>query len=221
MSFFSHVNGGGISTVIPPGDEPRDPRTGRRLVDMTAGQLAIVYERNPELRKLGIVPADQCKHPDQELRGTWNGETIIDIGKRAREAALLRDPGQGRLAPTKPTTTIRTPERTVGVAFHEAFHAAAALHNGVRVLGVTIVRDGGADGMTTMLLDRKDCPMIYAYVALAGEEGDRYCGCPMDPSTYESDRDIGGYLSGARQSEPMCGPNYICSAVGRWRSRVS
>jgi hypothetical protein len=79
MSFFRHTNAGGISVVIPPGNEPRDPRTGRLLKDLTAGQLAIVYERNPELRKLAIEPYDQRKLTQPELRGTWNGSPIVDV----------------------------------------------------------------------------------------------------------------------------------------------
>jgi hypothetical protein len=91
----------------------------------------------------------------------------------------------------------------VGVIFHEAWHCAAALHNGVRVLTTTAVRDGNADGRTTMMLDRKECPTINAFISIAAEEGDKKCGSNLDPATYEGDRDIGGSLEwreGIRQS---------------------
>jgi hypothetical protein len=150
MSFFRHTNAGGISVVIPPGNEPRDPRTGRLLKDLTAGQLAIVYERNPELRKLAIEPAGQRKLPEPELRGSWNGSPIIDISRRARESALLRDPSPARKAPTKPVVATRrhASERAIAVAWHEAFHAGAALYYGLRVSSTTIIPDDGADGCT-------------------------------------------------------------------------
>ena len=192
MSFFNHVSGGGISAVHPPGNEPRDPMTGRRLVDLTAGQLEIVYERNPELRKLGIELCDRRKHPEPEIRGMWNGSPIVDISKQARESALLREPSPTRHAPTTPS--VRSSDRTVAVAFHEGYHCAAALHNGVRVLKATIVADSESDGLTTMLLDRKDCPTIHAYVSIAAEESDIGSGYPMPPESYASDRDVGGSL---------------------------
>ena len=170
-------------------------RTGRLLKDFTAHQLEVIYERNPELRKLGIEPADRPKYPEPELRGTWNGSPIVDISRRARETALLRDPSPMRHEPAKPTATnTRSSDRTVAVAFHEGYHCAAALHNGVRVLKATIVADGEADGRTTMLLDRKECPVINAYISMAAEESDTASGYPMPPETYSGDRDIGGSL---------------------------
>ena len=122
----------------------------------------------------------------------WNGSPIVDISKQARESALLREPSPTRHAPTTPS--VRSSDRTVAVAFHEGYHCAAALHNGVRVLKATIVADSELDGLTTMLLDRKECPTIHAYVSIAAEESDIGSGYPMPPESYASDRDVGGSL---------------------------
>jgi hypothetical protein len=175
--------------------EPRDPQSGRLLRHLTQLQLDSVLERYPHLKDVAPTLRDPNVAPEwRDPVMYFNGARGHLIEDAARHAALLRDPAPVRSAPTKPSTATRTPERTVGVAFHEAFHAAAALHNGVRVLGVTIVRDVRADGRTTMLLDRKECPVINAYISFAGEEGDKYGGYAMDAHTYESDRDIGGSL---------------------------
>jgi phage terminase large subunit GpA-like protein len=99
MSFFSHINGGGISAVHPPGNEPRDMRTGRLLKDFTAHQLDVIYEHSPHLRELGIVPRDQYKHPEPEMRGTWNGPVI----KRLKNGA--ENPENRGQTPPKPAET--------------------------------------------------------------------------------------------------------------------
>ena len=88
----------------------------------------------------------------------------------------------------------RTSEQTTDVAWHEALHCAAALHKGVRVFSATMVRESNTDGLTTMLLDRNDCPFIHAFVSLAAEVGATWFGYPAAPETYASDRDIGGTL---------------------------
>jgi hypothetical protein len=118
-----------------------------------------------------------------------------------KEAPLLRNPSLTRREPTRPSTTTRAPERTVGLAFHEAFDAAAALHNGVRVLSATIVRADNTDGLVNMLLDREDCPVIFAFISMAAEEGDALAGNRLSPETYEGDRDIGGTLEWRKPSE--------------------
>jgi hypothetical protein len=197
MSFFRHTNAGGISVVIPPGNEPRDPRTGRLLKDLTAGQLAIVYERNPELRKLAIEPYDQRKLTQPELRGTWNGSPIVDVGKKARESALLRDPSPARKAPTKPVVATRrhASERAIAVAWHEAFHAGAALYYGLRVSSTTIIPDDGADGCTMVQDVKSVAPTLHGLVMLAGQEGDAIGGFRLSSENYATDdADIGGSL---------------------------
>jgi hypothetical protein len=194
MSFFSTLRSpGSIATVIERDwNEPRDVTSGRLPKHMTARELESVYKRNPKLRQLGIEPCDVPKQTTWEVKGTWNGERVVDIVRDVRESALLRDPTPVRREPTKPTS--RSSERTIAVAYHEGFHAAAALHNGVRVLGATIVPTDDTDGKTTLLLDREECPAVHAYISLAGEVSDVASGCPMSPDTYSSDRDIGGSL---------------------------
>ncbi len=157
-------------------DPPRDPLTGRLLKDLTPRQLASVLEQYPCLRAVAPELPDPNAIPKWDL--SWS--------------PLLRDPAPVRHEPTKPD--VRSSERTVAVAYHEAFHAAAALHNGIRVLSATIVRAGHTDGKVTMLLDRKDCPVLNAYVSLAGEVSDVASGYPMSPESYSGDRDIGGTL---------------------------
>ena len=185
MTFFNHINGGGISAVHPPGNEPRDIRTGRLLRDLTARQLEVIYEHSPHLRELGIEPCDQRKLPEPELRGTWNGSPIVDISKKARDPAR-------NVATTKP----RHPsERAIAVAYHEAFHTAAALYYGLRISSTTIIPDGRSDGCTVIQDVKEIAPTIHGLVMLAGQEGDAIGGFRLSSENYASDNvEIGGSL---------------------------
>ena len=183
MTFFNHINGGGISAVHPPGNEPRDVRTGRLLKDFTAHQLDVIYEHSPHLSELGIVARDQYKHPEPELRGTWNGSPTVDISKKARDPAR-------NVATAKP----RHPsERAIAVAFHESFHAGAGLYYGLRVLSSTILPDGHADGCTMVQDVKSVAPTLHGLIMLAGQEGDAIGGFRLSWENYTTDNaEVGG-----------------------------
>jgi hypothetical protein len=173
MSFFNLVTGGGFAAVIPPGNAPRDPMTGRLLEHLTPRQLELVLERNPGLR------------------------VATERRELARESALLRDPAPVRSLPTKPVASTRrhANERAIAVAWHEAFHVGAALYYGLRVSSTTIIPDDGADGCTTVQDVKSVAPTLHGLVMLAGQEGDAIGGFRMSSENYATDdADIGGSL---------------------------
>ncbi len=199
-SFFDNSNplydGSTITSGLAEyGREPTHPETGKLLRHCTALELEYVYKRFPHLPR--VEPYDPNYRRPLDDCHSVNGAPA-SLGRKyeriARESALLPDPSTAtrRVEPTKPVA--RTSEQTTDVAWHEALHCAAALHKGVRVLSATIVREGSTDGLTTMLLDRNDCPFIHAFVSLAAEVGATWFGYPAAPETYASDRDIGGTL---------------------------
>jgi hypothetical protein len=205
MSFFNQYpvlyNGqpvtSGLADTRYAHDDVHDAELGRSTKFHTPRQREFYLKRHPEM--VGKLPPvqDPNRAPTWDDCSTVNG-TPANLTKKyerlGREASLLRDRATNmrRVEPTRPTA--RTPERTVGVAFHEAWHCAAALHNGVRVLSTTIVRDGDADGLTTMLLNRKENPTVNAFISIAAEVGDQKAESNLHPATYDHDRDIGGSL---------------------------
>jgi hypothetical protein len=174
-----------------------DAETGLDVRFHTPGQRRSYLARHPDM--VGKLPpvADPNRIPVWDDASTINGAPASlqrKYERIGRESGLLKDPvaNTRKIEPTKPV--VRTSEQTTDVAWHEALHCAAALHNGVRVLSATIVREGNTDGLTTMLLDRNDCPFVHAFVSLAAEVGAAWLGYPAAPETYASDRDIGGTL---------------------------
>ena len=171
MSFFSHVNGGGISAVHPAGQRASRPDdraapcgpNGRSACNRLRAQSGASQARHR------AVPIS-ANIRNRNYAGCGTARRLsTSASRRAKALCCVTRHQQGT---HRPSRQLRSSDRTVAVAFHEGYHCAAALHNGVRVLKTTIVADGEADGLTTMLLDRKDCPTIHAYVSMAAEESD-------------------------------------------------
>jgi hypothetical protein len=170
MSLFNHINGGGISTVIPPGDDARDITTGRLLKHLTPRQLEVVLERNPNLR-------------------------VVEPVLPRETTPLPRDPvaHDRKTAPTKPVVKRHQSERAIAVAWHEAFHAGAGIYYGLRVSSSTIIPDAGADGCTLVQDVKAIAPTLHGLVMLAGQEGDAIGGFRLSAENYVTDNaDVGG-----------------------------
>lgn len=172
---------------------------GTSIALHTQSERRNYLKRNPQVDPKSLP---EVRDPNRvvDITDSWgsvNGEPLRTPERirndAARNGALLRDPLPTRRAPTKPVA-MRSSEQTVDVAYHEALHCAATLHNGVKVLRATIVREGDTDGLTTMVLDRKDCPAVHAFISLAAEVGNAWLGYPGQPEAYGSDRDVGGSL---------------------------
>ena len=173
MSFFNHINSGGISALHAPGNKPRDPLTGRLLEDLTPRQLELVLERYPHLRAVAPTLPDPHAIPEWNATSWVNGTPVIDPSDArqvARWSPLLRDPVQQvrKSAPTKPTKPEPEPSLYRTASHEMAGHAFVAFALGIPVAQVSVIPDGKGNLGETRHADLPDTPESLAFL-LAGE----------------------------------------------------
>ena len=187
--------------------ELRDDQSGLLVKNHTQNQRDYYLLRHPEMA--GKLPPIERLPDHRQVSGSVNGRRVVTLDD-VRRSALLRDPVQHvrKTAPTKPVVKRHPSERAIAVAFHEAFHAAAALYYGLRVSSSTILPDGRSDGCTVIQDVKEIAPTLHGLVMLAGQEGDAIGGFRLSSENYASDNvELVVHWNG----EKLCGSD--CAAI--------